>query len=365
MGFAHDRVEQKGHTVDYFGADDLPEHMSSRRRRFSFPFRVYHHIRRMAALGKPYDVVNIHEPSAFVVAGLKRFLGRTRLVVTSHGLEERALEVMQEDSRLGRQSLSCKSQISARWTIVAPSRYSLRRADYVFCLNEEDRQYLIDKYAIADRRITRIFPGADTAYAEAFSRRRYDSPADRVLWFGTWLVRKGTPDFVAAMVALAARFPALKIAVMGAGFSREAVLADFPQSLHERIEYVPSASGDGATEYANQMLRSAVYVLPSVFEGTPLTLVESMATGLPVVTTNTCGMKDVIRHNHNGLLTPTRSAADLTEAIGRLLQDAPTRERIGRQAHEDAVANYSWDTVAEPIIAVYGRIADEMDRGIR
>ena len=56
-----------------------------------------------------------------------------------------------------------------------------------------------------------------------------------------------------------------------------------------------------AEEYADRMLESAVYVVPSLFEGTPQTLMEAMATGLPAVGTATCGMKDVIKDGVNGL----------------------------------------------------------------
>ena len=47
-----------------------------------------------------------------------------------------------------------------------------------------------------------------------------------------------------------------------------------------------------------------VFLLPSLFEGTPLTLIEAMAAGLPVVTTATCGMLDTIRDGENGRLIP-------------------------------------------------------------
>ena len=112
------------------------------------------------------------------------------------------------------------------------------------------------------------------------------------------------------------------------------------------------------------MLRAAAYVLPSVFEGTPLTLMETMATGLPPVTTSVCGMNDVIRDGENGLLVPPRSPVALADAVTRLLADRGLRERLGRQAHADVAADYTWDKVAGPVRAVYRRIAEGRDRRI-
>ena len=51
-----------------------------------------------------------------------------------------------------------------------------------------------------------------------------------------------------------------------------------------------------------------IFVFPSLVEGMPLTLLEAMATGMPVVTTNTCGMSDVVEDEFNGLLVPTANA---------------------------------------------------------
>ena len=79
---------------------------------------------------------------------------------------------------------------------------------------------------------------------------------------------------------LAGRRPDLKLIVMGAGTPLEAVLRSFPEHVHGRIEYVPQAA---AEVYAERMLGAAVYVVPSLFEGTPQTLMEAMATGLPSV----------------------------------------------------------------------------------
>ena len=55
----------------------------------------------------------------------------------------------------------------------------------------------------------------------------------------------------------------------------------------------------------------------------------------------------------------------LARALGRLLTDRGLRERLGRQAHADVSARYTWDKVAEPVRAVYREIADRRERGAR
>ena len=81
-----------------------------------------------------------------------------------------------------------------------------------------------------------------------------------------------------------------------------------------------------------------LFLLPSLFEGTPLTLMQAMMSGLPIVTTATCGMKDVIADQQTGLLVPIRSPESLVSAIDTLRADQSLRARLGQAARADARA---------------------------
>jgi glycosyltransferase involved in cell wall biosynthesis len=96
-----------------------------------------------------------------------------------------------------------------------------------------------------------------------------------------------------------------------------------------------------------------LFLLPSLFEGTPLTLMQAMMSGLPIVTTSTCGMKDVIADPQTGLLVPIRSPDALVRAVGRLVCDQPLRTQLGTAARAAALQRYTWDCVAEPVLRVY------------
>lgn len=363
LGFIHDRVAADGHQVEHFAAEQVPPAWSGRLGRLAFPLLVRRHARRAAAAGRPFDVINVHEPAAWAVVRARHALGDPLIAVTTHGVEARGWESQLDDARLGRERIGAKTRLVFPATVVGPSRFALRHADHIFCLNDDDRRYLLDRYGHAPDRITRMFPAADREYLDAFARRSYGAAPPRLLWFGTWLVRKGTPDLVTAFAALADRNPGLTLAVMGAGFPRETVLAAFPARLRARVDYVPPAPGDGHAAHAAEMIRASAYVLPSVFEGTPLTLMETMATGLVPVATAVCGIKDVIRHGENGLLVPPRDPERLVATLQRALDDRALRERLGRQAHADVAARYTWDIVSQPVRAVYRAMADRRARG--
>jgi glycosyltransferase involved in cell wall biosynthesis len=353
LGFVHDEVARHGHRVDYFCAEDVPRRLNGRAGRFTFPLLLLRHAAAAARAGRPYDIINVHEPSAAAVAAAPWLTGNARLVVTSHGVEQRGWEVSLEESRLGRAPLSPKTRVLYPLTSLWQSRVGLRRADHVLCLSHEDQEYLTRRLGVPAGRITRVYPAAAAAYGAVAGQRCYDA-AERILFFGTWLPRKGIGDLVAAFAVLARRYPAVQLLVIAAGLPEPVVRAAFPEDLRGRVRCARPAT---EPELARELLTADVFILPSVFEGTPQTLVEAMLSGLPVITTATCGMRDVIQDGYNGLLVPVRSPGAIVAAFERLRADQELRERLGRQAHADARQLYTWPRVAVAFRSVYERLS--------
>jgi len=352
MGFIHDQVVAAGHSVDYFCTEDVPPAMTGRLARFAFPWLVRRRAIAAARDGRPYDVINVHEPSAAAISILRRAAGNPKVVVTSHGLERRGWQSALEDKRLGRDGPSLKTRVIYPPTSLWQSSLGLRHADHVFCLNEDDREYLIKQLNLPDHTVTRIFPAATTTYATAASGRDY-ARADRLLFAGTWLKRKGTQDLVEAFTTLSKQDQKLELIVLGPGVSETDVRTSFPESLRARVKCIkPGTELESAAAFAS----ADIYVLPSLFEGTPLTLIEAMMSGMPIVTTATCGMKDVIRDGENGLLIPIRSPEAIVTALERLRGDVAYRARLGRAAQSEALQKYVWEAVSVPVQAVYERI---------
>jgi glycosyltransferase involved in cell wall biosynthesis len=355
LGFIHDEIARDGHHVDYFCAEEVPARLNGRWGRFTFPWLLLRHAVAAARSGRPYDIINVHEPCSAAVAAARRLAGNTRVVVISHGVEQRGWEVGLEEARLGRAPLAVKTRVLYPLTSLWQSRLGLRRADHVFCLSDEDRDYLTRRLGVPPGRITRVFPAADAVYGTVAAERRYDA-AECILFFGTWLKRKGTDDLVAAFAQLAGKYPGLNVLVLGAGVPEEAVRASFPEGLRGRVRCArPGTEAD----LAGELLKADVFVLPSLFEGTPQTLVEAMLSGLPVITTATCGMRDVIQDGRNGLLVPMREPGALVAAFERLRADAALRRDLGRQAHADAKGLYTWQRVAAPFRRVYEQLGQK------
>jgi glycosyltransferase involved in cell wall biosynthesis len=355
MGFIHDRLASHGHQIDYYCADDVPARWrTGLGRRFAFPLLVANAAVAAARQGRPYDIVNVHEPHALPITLRRQQAGSPAVVVTSHGLERRAWELAKEEARLGRGTLPIKTRLTYPLTSLWPASLGLRRADHVFCLNSDDREYLSRWLGKSPEDITRIFPGADLAYSRA--ARSYEA-ASRILFAAAWRDNKGIADLVPAFARLAVSYPALTLHLVGAGVPESTIRAQFPVPVRDRVLVDDPGDEAGTVE---AFTNAHLFLLPSLFEGTPLTLMQAMMSGLPIVTTATCGMKDVIRNDVSGLLVPVRSPDAIVDAVARLISDDALRRHLGQTARAQALAHYTWEDVAVPVEEVYANLAGKV-----
>lgn len=94
-----------------------------------------------------------------------------------------------------------------------------------------------------------------------------------------------------------------------------------------------------------------MYVLPSSYEIFGITALEAMACGTPVITTNTCGIADLV-NNHGGL-TVAFNENELREALFILLTDGRLRKRLGRRGKELVTKQFTWDKIVGQLEKIY------------
>ena len=353
MESIHAELESFGWKTEYFTADDMPASGTPRFRRYAFTWLARRRAREAFLRGEPYDVINIHEPSGAAVVLGKSRMGGPAVVAMSHGLEQRYWELRLRKDPPGPDPPAWKTRVLFPAISLWQSRLTLRRADHVFCLNEEDKSFLVDRFHLHPEKITRVFPAAGPEFSAAASRRNFDRPCSRVLFSGTWIERKGIRQVIEAFSVLASRHPSMRLGILGAGVPAPGILAGFPEPLRSRIVVHPLLSH---ADCAEALLDYDIFLLPSFFEGTPLALIEAMCTGIPVVTTATCGMKDVVEDGRNGLLVAPGNSGEIVRSIESLMNDSSLGRRLGEQAAEDAARKYTWRAVAELVDAAYSSL---------
>jgi len=99
-----------------------------------------------------------------------------------------------------------------------------------------------------------------------------------------------------------------------------------------------------------------VFILPSLYEGHPKTLIEAMSCGAAVIGANSPGIREIITHGENGWLCET-DAKSIHDALVALLADAGLRKRLGSQARQYALAHFALSQILEMEIEVYRKVA--------
>ncbi len=167
--------------------------------------------------------------------------------------------------------------------------------------------------------------------------------------------RKGALDTLDAVADLIAEGRNLHLIVSGIGPDSGAVAA--------RVQELGIDAHTQITGYADYDAAPAVYRLGDIFlsptyaEGFSNTILEAMASGLPVVSCFAVGVIDCLRDGENGLLVTPGDIPALTRAIARLLDDMALRKRLAEVAYDEAKRLYSWPVIAAQIAGIYARLA--------
>jgi glycosyltransferase involved in cell wall biosynthesis len=344
--FVTDELRASGHEVDLAFGDDLPCRRAGRVRRFVAPRAVFRLVKGRLRQGHQYDAVEIHEPIAAGYALARRYdPSLPPLIVSVYGLEARSRASQLAYCRKKGLRISWRQRL-ARLVSVSQANYALRNADHVTVETEQDFDYLQSRIGVPVDRISFLHGAAGPEFFEANGVSGHSRAG--ILFVGTWIERKGIRDMVPALVEVLDKHPGTPVTLAGVGAPAETVLERFPPAYQSRVRVIPSVTAD--TALCELYRSSAILLLPSLFEGQPLVLLEAAAAGLAIVATNTCGMKDFLRQGENGLLVEPGDSEALTACALRLVQNPELAARLGAAARQKA-ASFTWQRSAEQFLA--------------
>jgi len=186
--------------------------------------------------------------------------------------------------------------------------------------------------------------GVDLArFQPPAERPRRDKP--RILFVGRVGLRKGVPHLLRAFRRLEG---AAELHIVG--------------PLESGIEDILAAEGGEGVTVTGPVPGNAlpaiyaeadIFCLPSLEEGFALVLLQAMAAGLPLVTTDAAGGAEAIGSGDRGLLVPAGDATALAEALATLTADADRRRAMGEAARTAAQTGFSWRDYGDRAVAAY------------
>jgi len=232
-------------------------------------------------------------------------------------------------------------------------RLSLAGADRVFFQNPDD-QALFERLRLVRRSGQTVVINGSGIDLEAF--RPAPLPAQNTMSFlliARLLKDKGVREYVEAARQVRTRYPKAVFRLVG-WYDR-----GNPAAISERD--LRAWKAEGIVEYLGELsdvrpvlAATSVYVLPSYREGTPRTVLEAMAMGRPVITTDVPGCRETVVPGVNGYMVPVRDAGALAQAMERFLVEPQIIHAMGRESRRIAEEKYDVHRVNQVIVQAMG-----------
>jgi glycosyltransferase involved in cell wall biosynthesis len=244
-------------------------------------------------------------------------------------------------------------------------RRKLEDAAGVVTVSDYNLRYLRENYGPAAERMRRVYNGLD------LQRFTYKAPLHRlpkIVAVGRLVEKKGFADLIGACATLAASGRQFTCEIVGSG--------ELEADLRGRIEQ----SGAGGmvrligprpqAEVVRLVQKAAAFVAPCVLgedgnrDGLPTVLLEAMALGTPVVSTDVTGIPEVLRDGETGLLVPQRNPAGLAGAISRLTGDSTLRIRLADRARRLIEADFDIQDNAAHLREIFAESAESSRKAV-
>jgi len=246
-----------------------------------------------------------------------------------------------------------------RWYLNLTMPLYCRRADHIIAISERTKRDLVAAYGLPPEKVSVVYEAADprfrpqSAAALAAVRTRYGLPERYLLFVGTIEPRKNLRRLLVAFESLYAEGLTGALVIVG----RRGWLYD---DFFAALERSPARDAVIFPGYAPDEDLPAIYagaqalVLPSLYEGFGLPVLEAMACGTPVATSSTSSIPEV--GGEAALYFDPTDVEQIVETTRRLLRDAALREEVRARGLAQSV-RFSWERAAQETSDVYNRLA--------
>jgi glycosyltransferase involved in cell wall biosynthesis len=240
-------------------------------------------------------------------------------------------------------------------------RWLMRRTDAVIASAESVRDFYVDQIEADPGKVAVIYNAVDwsqlaVTQPRADFRAQFEIPPDApaagiIARLTEQKAHRVLLDAIAAQRDLAR----LHLLVIGDGELRGAL-----ELQAQRLGLAGRVHFAGARRDLGNVLGAIdMFVMPSLWEGLPLSLVLAMGAGLPVIASRVAGIPEVVKHGETGLLVAPGDAADLAAALVRVSGDARLRMTLGAAAQAFVVPRFGVDGYIASMTALYRRLLAE------
>jgi glycosyltransferase involved in cell wall biosynthesis len=300
----------------------------------SFALHWFRRVPQLLATIRP-DLIDIHMPVPGLGDVVALYAKKTPIVLHYHA----------GTMKKGKPFLDVLISVYERGVLP----FLLRKAKHIICSSDFVRFGIMGAYV---RKSSVINPATDP---EVFTPRYDQSPYERTIVFVNGLGRgeghKGFRTVLRALPALHRDVPEVRLMVVGEGDMRVEYEAEAESlGVRELISFVGKREGDGMAEVYRA---GYVFALPTTNDSFPTVILEAMAAGLPVVSTQVGSIPTMVEHGETGYVTPANDRMGFVDHLRYVLMNPEHAAVLGRAGREKILHGYDWGTRARAHYAVY------------
>jgi len=237
----------------------------------------------------------------------------------------------------------------------AVAHFTLAPADRIVAHTDLETN-LLASLGVRRERIAKIPNGIDLSEFVDFPSRTSSSEGLTVLFVGRlYPEQKGLEPLVRALATIPSHV-GLRLRIVGEDWGGQALVVRLARELD--VERHIALTGPlSRAELLKEYARADVFVLPSLFDCTPIVLLEAMAAGLPIVASRVGGIPEVVAEGENALLCSPNDPVALAKALERLARDGALRAKFAR-AGSVQVEQFSWTRVLPRWIRLFETVVE-------
>ncbi len=233
------------------------------------------------------------------------------------------------------------------------ARLTIKQADAIFCVSNYDARILGKKFGL---RKEKLFVVPNAVDIKKFKFTLPNNVRKRILYVGDLEYWKGVHILIQSFKKVSEKIAGSDVELVVAGGGSQLTALMRIVSKHKLpvrfLGVVPHHRIPVLMQNCN------LFVLPSLSEGFPTTVLEAMASGLPVIVTSVGGIPEIVRHMKTGILVKPNDVDELAEAMIMLINDKAKSRELAINARSLVEEKYTWEKTAKYVLELYQRILE-------
>jgi glycosyltransferase involved in cell wall biosynthesis len=300
-----------------------------------------------------FDVIHAHTAYA---GFLSYYKPETPTVVTVHGVYAQLLNAIKMDFPYVKEPVLKKLRALIGAKLYAYlERVACRRADAIIAITPEEKRLIIENYDVSPRKICVIPNGVDPYELRSILERypskinvEFEKPI--VLFVGRLSSVKGLPQLLMAWRILKSRSVRGTLVIAGRVWSSS--IFEYARRFSHTVKVLQDVPRE---DLLTLYTKADIFVLPSLFEGLPYTLLDALALGKPAVVSSRLNFEELL--GDCVLYADPLNPKDFADKIQMLIESKELREKIGKKAEKIAQSRFSLDFIVRKTLKVYEKVS--------